>query len=1623
MSEVNLVPITSTNAPRYKYYTVDLVSNQIIGEIPFEDVNYELGLKQAGSFDGKITVSEQTDNLNLYNATLPGKTGLFILRDDTCVWGGIIWGRTYDMLDRSLSVSASEFTSYLSHRLIWKTNSYSYVATLVKDTLSSNVHVMLDTKVLDTPLEVYTNGSLNYVYVGFTETATMSYSSYYNLTDQPSAPGNKDFYLSIPSLPAGTYKNVSITAKVDTYQYIRNILSDVFNDYINVDFANEFAQAGVRIPNPAATVQLTVSNKDSNGYGTAGTATITTKDSHNLTVGQRVELANIDPTLNGIQTISEVLNPYTFKFNLLNPQTKDKDGNVVPIYLQDIFTTSLTETKNYVQYREISPWPPQYITKISRTGGQVTLTFSKKHGFDKGEYITIVTENKAPVMFKVNSSDTNKTNTVSYTASDTAVTIDSVPSPTQITFTDSAYSDAKYDIATSSSSVNDTTKNYATLAVPIYRLTLSFNGSHGYVPGDQLKISGVDGLDWNSPLYNGYVNVLETNDGLTYSIYAYKKVANSARLYFSIGALDNLYAGDTAVMSGINNYFNGEYVVAFKDREIIAGTTYDYIQYVIPGPDVAYTVASSGALLTKSGNSWIDYFTPYDQQQDTQYEVDATSTIKYKKYAITDSNLRNTTGKTSATVTITTKERHNIRVGDTVAITLNPTDYDKSTQKNYAPDTNYVVTNSSPLTNQFSYKISNIKDKKDFSTSPQTGTVTRIKTKIGAVTTRSTSISYIATNGDKVTAFTADGNPFIDGDYAIISFDGTNFDGFENGGVPVLLFDCTSYSFSYRSNAKLPAKKGAGIGSIASGLDSNSQPTLTFTTAAASEVASTSRSRTIDSVDSSTPSAPIFHTTTAHGATVGETVLLSGFTSTSTTTSNVASTTSNISKLTYDDAKGILTLVLSTNHNSPVVGSLVSVSDLVDGTYNSHYQKLSVFNKSSVTVSSIVDSKTLKLKYPTGTKSSITVAITPGAGSVVCPIKSVVSAVTPNVGVFNAKFVVSSIVDANRFTVSTPSRTEVFGTTSVSVAAAFDGFTTSTSKHGLAVGDIVYLKNFVDEIVSSYGGVVPFSTLNDLPLKVITVPTDTTFTVGSPFVQKTGSEYSFTTYNVSNSPYILASNFVAAGFAYMDYRETTPGIKNVTHVLRSNATPNVVTATVVNHNLSVGDYATLWIHGTNGGALNSANRVIKITSVPDVNTFTYPLRGTSPVTTSYIKVKSNVATIYFDSSAANPFLVGDSVILSGFSSPYSSAFTGTKTITTSGSTFICIPVTYANGTYSTTGTITMSTPVTFDSDVTGIVVPAPMVTRSPTVFTRTYGEYSNNSSLGIEFDSNAHSAIKLRAAILRGSDLTNVADLLERYTNFVDGFDYRIECNLVEVNGVKKFTKTFTIIPITPPTLTDYLNSLPAQIDSLTRQVVHKLAPGQVVDPSILGANKVVFEYPGNIENINLSENAESSATRVFVTGNSDALGGDAKYAAAVSDDLLKAGWPIYDRTEKVDWPIVDPTIINVDHWGEFDSAIDFHTSAKKFVAESRPPIGDFVITVNGSLNPVVGSYKPGQWCTINVTDKYIRSRLASSLEPRKDVIVRKIDSIKVEVPNNPAFPEKINLSLVTDWQVDKIGQ
>lgn len=280
------------------------------------------------------------------------------------------------------------------------------------------------------------------------------------------------------------------------------------------------------------------------------------------------------------------------------------------------------------------------------------------------------------------------------------------------------------------------------------------------------------------------------------------------------------------------------------------------------------------------------------------------------------------------------------------------------------------------------------------------------------------------------------------------------------------------------------------------------------------------------------------------------------------------------------------------------------------------------------------------------------------------------------------------------------------------------------------------------------------------------------------------------------------------------------------------------------------------------------------------------------------------------------------------------------------------------------------------------------VSLTPTVAVGTYGPFPNKANLDIQFSTDAYSGKNVLTTDHRGFELVNVGDELDRYSDTLIGFEYRIDCDIAIIGGVNTFTRTFVLMSLTfpdPPAL------------------------GQASPPSRFGADKLVFEYPSNIINIEMDESAENAATRFFVTGQIPEMGADAAqpYAAATALDLFADGWPILEAEEARN------EIYNVD-------LLYYH--AGRYLSEATPPISTFTVSVNGAIEPKIDSYKPGDWCSIIANDLFVNMRLASSLEIRNNVIVRKIDSYRVTVPDAPSFPETVELVLIRETLADNLG-
>jgi hypothetical protein len=322
----------------------------------------------------------------------------------------------------------------------------------------------------------------------------------------------------------------------------------------------------------------------------------------------------------------------------------------------------------------------------------------------------------------------------------------------------------------------------------------------------------------------------------------------------------------------------------------------------------------------------------------------------------------------------------------------------------------------------------------------------------------------------------------------------------------------------------------------------------------------------------------------------------------------------------------------------------------------------------------------------------------------------------------------------------------------------------------------------------------------------------------------------------------------------------------------------------------------------------------------------------------------------------------------------------------------------------TAGTPTTST-FTFAQFGTRVgVSPADATSRAtvtPAVIYSTWGPFKNNGNFGLTFNTVAGSGNFKRNSIIRGFQLKTVGEVLAEYSNVLNGFEYRIDSSYSP--STKKFKNTFTFLPIIPPSLAEYLKTLPNGV----------LPAGQFAPIEAYGADKLIFEYPGNVSSAALEESAQDSATRFWVQGNDERLKEEASqpYSGASDQDMLFRGWPILEQSESIN-DISDET--------------ELYEYAARFLIESKPPISNFTISVNGSLIPEIGSYSPGDWCGVIINDDFVRLRLTSYIELNdgtgREVLLRKIDAFNVSVPDNPAFPEGVSLELVTEAEVDKIG-
>jgi hypothetical protein len=106
-------------AHTYTYLFCDLVTDQVIAELPLQQVTYETMLSGIGTLRAFVPLNDETLPLDPIGSTVGGRTALYVDRDGVIVWGGIMWTR--QLAAGGITIQAAEFLSYYQRRYVTKT--------------------------------------------------------------------------------------------------------------------------------------------------------------------------------------------------------------------------------------------------------------------------------------------------------------------------------------------------------------------------------------------------------------------------------------------------------------------------------------------------------------------------------------------------------------------------------------------------------------------------------------------------------------------------------------------------------------------------------------------------------------------------------------------------------------------------------------------------------------------------------------------------------------------------------------------------------------------------------------------------------------------------------------------------------------------------------------------------------------------------------------------------------------------------------------------------------------------------------------------------------------------------------------------------------------------------------------------------------------------------------------------------------------------------------------------------------------------------------------------------------------------------------------------------------------
>jgi len=1542
--------LTDTTTAEYRYFLTNLVTNQPIAEIPFKGVSYERVLKGAGTFSGSIPNAPENESIGLYESTMPGRTGLYVVRDGVCVWGGMIWSRSYNINDRILQVSASEFTSYFHHRRIWKTFGQVFEANL--DVTNGLVKVTLRSG------SGYELNPGSTVRIEFTESQNQIYNGTYtvlaggdvvNSLVAP-APTKEVFYVStpgtsgdslLPTIPNGSYSSVTVYARTNTYDYVRSLINAMSDDFSNIEFANNEIQ-------PAKLVTENVILK----RVVNGVAILQTEENSNVVPGQEVTIKNVDPLIDGKRTVSSV------RENII---TIDNVEGIVP-------TTSLENKKYDIIRRE-----------ATRTGAQsslVTVTTSEPHDIVVGSTVDVANldlpdsgSRVLDVTNKVIAQESSDPKVFSYTVNRPLEMVPiTIPKPT----------------ATVGSNSSTILKTQVETIGNQRVATITTLEPNNFSTGETVTISN---LKYYATVTKFKTNIDETTteslggtSGVPLSIDYYTK-SKPPLNYLSPGDSESSLNASINV-SGFVTTTNiiSRYMVRDVANSIATFTVTTDAPHGVPvGKSFPWNAVGSSSSSNVIGTGLVIFtvdlnnpFIPLDSVLAVGSRIgfeNITGAINGSVYGtIVDingfditmyANSATPAGFTVSSWTVLTDAFPNVTISGLVD-SYRIRSYSFSTADNIA--TFFTGAENSPLDHNIQATSSAGRFTVSGISSAQTFQVTAIRqqgSSEGSVMSLTTSVPANLLANTKVEVFG------IDSDIQAASFTVKEVSRVSNvttitTTIPHNLKIGDTFTYGGTDNVGQGATGTFTVKGVSGEdkffYDNPVAPTVgnvtsTLTLQCIESFSWDNRGRLTEENLSDKNNVGILFQGII-GASFGVKVGAARFQSFASqlpenvVLSDVVSIDSLSARLVRNDVGGTNRPAYLGVHGSP---NLTTVSPPVG-----------VTGATAVKTGNLKRSTANSVNLPNDWGQYFLNGIARGIIlGLVTPPSTYYSQTGDAIGIFGQGAGDNAPTISVKYTYRTGrnSNFKQVGTNLGTVSSAYSGYDGTYTLYENSIGNVIKVFNrrgkSTDGTVSVSGGLSPLSALNK------------TYS-GNEIISKTANSITVQAppigVNVSSEVLIVGGN----------QKITEDSIFNTSDSLIPGRALSATNETqfsyikVNNYNSNVNSEAT----SPTGKARNSASRF---------NVKNAPIISDVVLENGLYKTR-----IFYDAPRVRVGL------------------TDTKT------TVVLESDSHLNGDYQIESTAEGNTfkfnilndYETYESLPTYGFAEA---SNQGTISYGTYGSFTGSSDLGFDFSTLASSDNNILPNSYRGFELTNIGEELEKYTDRVEGFDYRVDCYINPEENA--FKREFVMIPVFPPDVKNYIDSQPNG----------ELPAGEAVPIKYFGADKLVFEFPGNISDLQLEENAENAVTRFFMVGNISDLGDDVSqpYAASSDTELLNPTNGSYP------WPLLDDD----EATNSISDEEELYSYAERYMSENKPPAGAFSVTVNGSIEPIVGSYAPGDWCSLIINDDFIKQRLSSDLEPRNNILLRKINSYSVEVPDSVTFPETIRLELIPEWQVDKRGK